>query len=167
MSFFKSGSLYRIKKHSVTVIQLNSDSTFILILTGRVWEDFVLCYLFGCGEVGAVGARGAVFGGGAAGNVVGVRQGPALHLSQHTLLEQQGLEEACVAVEFHQVIDLKGGKRRERNNDMLTTKGKTRKRRGRVEKQAKGLKKDKSRNGDRKLNNRIMFDKLQRNRGTG
>ena len=82
----------------------------------------MLCYLFGCGEVGAVGARGAVFGGGAAGNVVGVRQGPALHLGQHTLLEQQGLEEACVAVELHQVIDLKGGKRREREIKILSPK---------------------------------------------
>lgn len=60
-----------------------------------------LRYLLGCGEVGAVGARGAVFGGGATGNVVGVRQGPPLHLSQHTLLVQQGFKEPCVAVELH------------------------------------------------------------------
>lgn len=60
-----------------------------------------LLYLLGCGEVGAVGARGAVFGGGTTGNVVGVGQGPPLHLSQHALLVQQGFKEASVAVELH------------------------------------------------------------------
>lgn len=64
-------------------------------------------YLLGGGEVRAVRARGAVFGGGAGGNLVGVRQGPSLHLSQHALLVQQRLEEAGVAVELHQVVDLR------------------------------------------------------------
>lgn len=64
-------------------------------------------YLLGGGEVGAVGARGAVFGGGAGGDLVGVRQGPPLHLGQHALLVQQRLEEAGVAVELHQVVDLR------------------------------------------------------------
>ena len=71
-----------------------------------------LCYLLGCGQVGAVGAGGAVFGGGAAGDVVRVRQGPPLHLRQHALLVQQRLEEPRVAVELHQVEDLKGWKGR-------------------------------------------------------
>lgn len=66
-------------------------------------------YLLGCGEVGAVRASGAVFRGGTAGDMVGVRQGPPLHLCQHTLLVEQGLEEPCVAVELHQVEDLKRG----------------------------------------------------------
>lgn len=65
-------------------------------------------YLLGGGDVGAVGARGAVFGGGAGWNLVGVRQGPSLHLSQHALLVQQRLEEAGVAVKLHQVVDLRG-----------------------------------------------------------
>lgn len=64
-------------------------------------------HLLGGGDVGAVGARGAVFGGGAGGNLVGVRQGPSLHLSQHALLVQQRLEEAGVAVKLHQVVDLR------------------------------------------------------------
>lgn len=64
-------------------------------------------YLLGRGEVGAVRSRGAVLGGGAAGNVVGVWQGPALHLGQHALLVQERLEETCVAVKLHQVIDLR------------------------------------------------------------
>lgn len=67
-----------------------------------------LCYLLGCGQVGAVGAGGAMFGGGAVGDVVRVRQGPPLHLRQHALLVQQRLEEPCVAVKLHQVEDLKG-----------------------------------------------------------
>ena len=54
-----------------------------------------------------------MFRGGTAGDVVGVRQGPPLHLCQHTLLVEQGLEEPRVAVELHQVEDLKkGGKGR-------------------------------------------------------
>lgn len=47
-----------------------------------------------------------MFGGGATGNVVGVWQGPALHLSQHALLVQERFEKARVAVKLHQVIDL-------------------------------------------------------------
>lgn len=66
-----------------------------------------MLYLLRGGEVGAVGACGAVFGGGAGGNLVGVRQRPSLHLSQHALLVQQRLEEAGVAVELHQVVDLR------------------------------------------------------------
>ncbi len=76
-----------------------------------------MIYLLGCGEVGAVGAGGAVFGSRAAGDVVGVRQGPPLHLCQHTLPVQQRLEEACVAVELHQVEDLKG---REKRKDTIS-----------------------------------------------
>lgn len=53
-----------------------------------------------------------MFGCGAAGDVVRVRQGPPLHLGQHTLLVQQRLEEPRVAVELHQVEDLKGRKGR-------------------------------------------------------
>lgn len=50
-------------------------------VTNKAVEVFVeLCYLLRCGEVRAVRAGGAVFGGGAAGYVVGVRQGPPLHL---------------------------------------------------------------------------------------
>lgn len=64
-------------------------------------EGVAMCYLLGCGEVGAVRASGAVFGGGTAGDVVRVRQGPALHFCQHTLLVQQRLEEARVAVKLH------------------------------------------------------------------
>lgn len=75
--------------------------------SGRV-SVCVSGYLLGCGEVGAVGAGGAVFGGGAAGDVIRVRQGPALHLRQHALLVQQRLEEPRVAVELHKVEDLKG-----------------------------------------------------------
>ena len=41
-----------------------------------------------------------------AGDLVGVRQGAALHLRQHALLVQGRLEEARVAVELHQVKDL-------------------------------------------------------------
>lgn len=67
-------------------------------------------YLLGGGEVGAVGASGAVLGGGTAGDVVRVRQRPALHFRQHTLLVQQRLEKACVAVELHEVEDLNGAK---------------------------------------------------------
>lgn len=48
-----------------------------------------------------------MFGGGAAGYVVRVRQGPPLHLRQHALLVQQRLKETRVAVELHQVEDLK------------------------------------------------------------
>lgn len=81
-----------------------------------------LCHLLGCGEVGAVRACGAVFGGGATGNVVRVRQRPPLHLSKHTLLVQQGLKEPCVAVELHQVIDLKGWKGRKEGNQWVTEK---------------------------------------------
>ena len=70
----------------------------------QIWR-----HLFGRGEGGAVGA-GAVLGrGGAAGDLVGVWQRAALHLRQHTLLVQSGLEEAGVAVELHQVKDLQGG----------------------------------------------------------
>jgi len=68
-----------------------------------------LGYLLGRGQVGAVGAGGAVLGGGAAGDVVGVGQRPPLHLGQHALLVQQRLEEPRVAVELHQVEDLEGG----------------------------------------------------------
>ncbi len=68
----------------------------------------MLFYLLGCGEVRAVRAGGAVFGSRAAGDVVGVRQRPPLHLCQHTLPVQQRLQESCVAVELHQVEDLKG-----------------------------------------------------------
>lgn len=61
-------------------------------------------YLFGRGEGGAVGA---VFGGGGtAGHLVGVGQGSSLHFSQHALLVERGLEEACIAVELHQIEDL-------------------------------------------------------------
>lgn len=70
----------------------------------QVWDT--VRHLLGCGKVGAVGARGAVFGGGARGDLVGVRQGPPLHFSQHALLVQQGFQEPSVAVELHQVIDL-------------------------------------------------------------
>lgn len=68
----------------------------------------MLCYLLGSGEIGAVGASGAVFGVGAAGDVVRVRQWPTLHFCQHALLVQKRLEEPSVAVELHQVEDLKG-----------------------------------------------------------
>lgn len=80
----------------------------------------MLCYLLGCGEVGAVRAGGAMFGGGAAGDVVRVRQRSTLHLSQHALLVQQRLEEACVAVKLHQVEDLR--KRKERMNTFIVYK---------------------------------------------
>ena len=76
--------------------------------TAFVAHDVVLNYLLRCGEVGAVGARGTVFGSGAAGDVIRIRQRPALHLCQHTLLVQQRLEEPCVAVELHEVEDLNG-----------------------------------------------------------
>lgn len=75
-------------------------------------DSVVLFYLLGGGEVGAVGASGAVFGGRTAGDVVRVGQGPALHFCQHTLLVQQRLEEACVAVKLHEVEDLKGTNRK-------------------------------------------------------
>lgn len=78
----------------------------------------VWCYLLGCGEVRAVRSGGAVFGGGATGNVEGVRQGPALHLSQHARLVEERLEEARVAVELHQVIDL-------REKDSINVTGQT------------------------------------------
>lgn len=64
-------------------------------------------HLFGSGEGGAVGA-GAVFGGrGAARDLEGLRQRLTLHLSTQTLLVERGLEEPRVAVELHQVEDLR------------------------------------------------------------
>lgn len=75
-------------------------------------------YLLGGGEVGAVRARGAVFGGGAGRNLVGIRQRPTLHLSQHALLVQQRLEEAGVAVKLHQVVDLRGRETRRLTDGM-------------------------------------------------
>lgn len=68
----------------------------------------MLNYLLGCREVGAVRASGAVFGGGAAWDVVRIRQWSALNLCQHTLLVQQRLEKPCVTVKLHQVENLKG-----------------------------------------------------------
>ena len=91
-------------------------------------QPCVLCYLLGRGEVGAVGACGAVFGGGAAGDVVRVRQRPALHLRQHTLLVEQRLEEPCVAVKLHQVEDLQ--KRKEIINQWNEVNSKGLKREG-------------------------------------
>lgn len=105
---------------------------------------FRLRHLLGCGKVGAVRASGAVFGGGATGNVVRVRQRPPLHLSKHTLLVQQGLKEPCVAVKLHQVIDLKGVNRKERNYSV----GDKKKNAGRKkEAHKKGSRKKKTRKG--------------------
>lgn len=65
-----------------------------------------MCYLFGCGEGGAV-RTGAVFGGcGAAGDLVGVWQGLTILFSAQTLQVEGGLQETRVAVELHQVKDL-------------------------------------------------------------
>lgn len=67
-------------------------------------------HLFGSGKGGAVRA-GAVFRGRwTAGNLVGVRQRSAIHLSTHTLLVKGGLEESRVTVKLHQVEDLWGKK---------------------------------------------------------
>lgn len=63
--------------------------------------------LLGRREVGAVRAGGAVLGGGAARDVIWIGERPALHLRQHALLVQQRLQEAGVAVELHQVENLK------------------------------------------------------------
>lgn len=42
----------------------------------------------------------------AAGDLVGIRQGSTIYLSPQALLVEPRLEEARVAVEFHQVEDL-------------------------------------------------------------
>ena len=68
-------------------------------------------YLFRRGEVRSVGAGTVLGGGGAAGDLVRVGQRAALHLGQHALLVQRGLEEPGVAVELHQVEDLQREKR--------------------------------------------------------
>lgn len=73
--------------------------------------------LLGRGEVGAVGAGGAVLGGGAAGDVIRIGERPALHLRHHALLVQQGLQEAGVAVELHQVENLKRRQARKRSEE--------------------------------------------------
>lgn len=44
-----------------------------------------------------------------AGDLVGVWQGEAVHLSTHTLLVEGGLQESGVAVKLHQVEDLRTG----------------------------------------------------------
>lgn len=70
--------------------------------------------LFRSGECGVVRA-GAVFGGRrAAGDLVGVRQRPAVHLGPQALLVEPRLQEARVAVELHQVEDLMQERARER-----------------------------------------------------
>lgn len=63
-------------------------------------------HLFRSGKCRAVRA-GAVFRGRrTAGNLVGVRQGSAIHLSAHAFLVKGGLEESWIAVKLHQVEDL-------------------------------------------------------------
>lgn len=64
-------------------------------------------HLFWRGHVGVVRAD-AVLGGRAAGHLLGVGEGAALHLRQDALLVQRGLQEARVAVELHQVENLRG-----------------------------------------------------------
>lgn len=48
-----------------------------------------------------------MLGGGAAWDVIRIRQRPPLHLCEHALLVQQRLQETRVAVKLHQVEDLK------------------------------------------------------------
>lgn len=57
-----------------------------------------------------------MFGRGTAGDVVRVWKRTALHLSQHTLLIQEGLQEACITVKLHQVKDLQMGKQKDKKN---------------------------------------------------
>lgn len=87
-------------------------TSFLRLLRFIIFLKSCCCYLLGRGEVGAVRTGGAVLGGGAAGDVVRVRQRPALHLCQHTLLVQTRLEEPRVAVKLHQVKNLNEGKKR-------------------------------------------------------
>lgn len=63
-------------------------------------------HLFGSGEGGAVGAGTVLRGRRTAGDLVGVRQRPSVHLGAHALLVKGGLEEARITVELHQVEDL-------------------------------------------------------------
>ena len=72
-------------------------------------------------------------GGGAAGDLVRVGQRAALHLSQHTLLVQRGLEEPGVAVELHQVKDLQREIGRERERERESKRGEKERLRGEKE----------------------------------
>lgn len=51
-----------------------------------------------------------------AGDLVGVRQGLTIHLSAQTLLVEGGLQEPRVAVELHQVKDLRRGNEQNHRN---------------------------------------------------
>lgn len=48
----------------------------------------------------------AVLGGGAAGDLLGVRQGAAFHLGQDAFLVQLGFQKASIAIKLHQVENL-------------------------------------------------------------
>lgn len=87
----------------------------------KVYTTVCVCYLFRCGEVGAVRAS-AMFGRGAAGDLVGVWKRTPLNFCKHTFLIQVGLEEACVTVKLHQVKDLLRKKRRVALLNKLLTK---------------------------------------------
>ena len=63
--------------------------------------------LFRSGKCRAVRAGAVFWGRWTAGDLVGVRQGSAVHLSTHALLVKGGLEEAWVTVKLHQVEDLR------------------------------------------------------------
>lgn len=56
-----------------------------------------------------------MFGRGTAGDVVWVWERTALHFSQHTLLIEEGFQEARVTVKLHQVKDLRIGRQKDRN----------------------------------------------------
>lgn len=66
-------------------------------------------HLFRSGECGAVWAGAVLRGSGAAGDMVGVRQGLTIHFRTYALLVKGRLEESWVAIKLHQVEDLGRG----------------------------------------------------------